>query len=348
MLLALFVFSAGLPPAPCQADIYRWKDQQGYWHFSDAPTSDAPIRQPPQPEYDGSAAKRPSARPADSPAASAGTASGPDASAAPVHEGMLWRISRSGTVPSYLLGTIHSADPRVVHLRPAVQRALDRSDRFVMEMQMNANALLTIGSSMMMTDGKDLEALLGSDLYGQVVTAMAGYGYPETAVRHLKPWVVMALLSMPKPSDKPVLDMVLYQRARNAGKPTAGLESAQEQLAVFEGLSEADQIALLKMTIAQLPALPGLFDQLIRAYAADDLPGVARLAADYASQGATGAVKRFVLRLNDERNRRMADRMIPYLQQGNSFIAVGALHLAGPTGLIHLLRARGYDAAPVP
>lgn len=31
----------------------------------------------------------------------------------------------------------------------------------------------------------------------------------------------------------------------------------------------------------------------------------------------------------------------------NSFIAVGALHLAGPRGLIALLRQRGYRVTPV-
>jgi hypothetical protein len=44
----------------------------------------------------------------------------------------------------------------------------------------------------------------------------------------------------------------------------------------------------------------------------------------------------------------MAQRIIPYLEQGNSFIAVGALHLAGPRGILALLRQSGYTTAPVP
>jgi uncharacterized protein YbaP (TraB family) len=53
-------------------------------------------------------------------------------------------------------------------------------------------------------------------------------------------------------------------------------------------------------------------------------------------------------RLNDDRNRRMVRRMIPYLEQGNSFIAVGALHLAGPRGILALLRKNGYTTESVP
>ena len=52
-------------------------------------------------------------------------------------------------------------------------------------------------------------------------------------------------------------------------------------------------------------------------------------------------------RLNDDRNRRMAQRIIPYLEQGNSFIAVGALHLAGSRGILALLRQSGYDTEPL-
>jgi len=335
-----------LPVLPCPAEIYRWKDEQGHWHFSDGPTSQAPIRTAPSSSSVNPASKVPARRAVVDAQLEPSAAKYSDSST-PLGGGMLWRISRRGTAPSYLLGTIHSADPRVVGLRPAVQQALDLSERFVMEMQMDGDVLLALGAEMLIIDGKDLETLLGRDLYNRVVKAMSEYAIPEMVVRNLKPWVAMALLSMPKPSGEPILDLVLYQRSQAAGKPTGGLESAREQLAIFEELSLDDQIALLKMTIEQLPQLPRLFDQLIRAYAADDLQKVAELAAAYTARGDTPAVQRFVLRLNDQRNHRMAERMIPYLQQGNSFIAVGALHLAGPNGLIQLLRARGYDVAPV-
>jgi uncharacterized protein YbaP (TraB family) len=38
----------------------------------------------------------------------------------------------------------------------------------------------------------------------------------------------------------------------------------------------------------------------------------------------------------------MAERMRQYLQQGNAFVAVGALHLPGEEGLLNLLEQQGY------
>ena len=43
------------------------------------------------------------------------------------------------------------------------------------------------------------------------------------------------------------------------------------------------------------------------------------------------------------RNKVMADRSEPMLAKGGVFIAVGALHLPGPQGVIELLRAKGFS-----
>ena len=38
----------------------------------------------------------------------------------------------------------------------------------------------------------------------------------------------------------------------------------------------------------------------------------------------------------------MLERMLPSLQQGNSFVAIGALHLPGKQGLLAMLEQQGY------
>jgi uncharacterized protein YbaP (TraB family) len=261
---------------------------------------------------------------------------------------LLWRIRTNGQRDSYLLGTIHSEDPRVTRLKPAVAGALDGCDRFVMEMILDTEAFMQFGATMMLEQGTDLETLVGKDLYDHVVSAMADYGMPEPVIRRFKPWVVIAMLSMPKSGGGLILDMVLYQRATSQGKPASGLESAQEQLAVFEGLSIRDQIELLEMTLKQQPSQPRVFEQLIEAYAANDLNRIATIAQLDHGQARMESARNFMVRLNDDRNRRMVQRIIPYLEKGNSFIAVGALHLAGPQGILSLIRQNGYSAEPVP
>ena len=51
--------------------------------------------------------------------------------------------------------------------------------------------------------------------------------------------------------------------------------------------------------------------------------------------------------LIEKRNRTMHERAMPLIDGGNAFIAVGALHLPGNTGLVELLRQSGYRVTPV-
>jgi uncharacterized protein YbaP (TraB family) len=55
----------------------------------------------------------------------------------------------------------------------------------------------------------------------------------------------------------------------------------------------------------------------------------------------------FYKRLVDDRNLLMVKRMEKHVQQGNSFIAVGALHLPGEKGLLKLLEKKGYNVSTV-
>jgi uncharacterized protein len=51
--------------------------------------------------------------------------------------------------------------------------------------------------------------------------------------------------------------------------------------------------------------------------------------------------------LLDQRNHRMVTRLHTLLQQGKLFIAIGALHLPGENGVLHLLEQQGYKVTPV-
>ena len=51
----------------------------------------------------------------------------------------------------------------------------------------------------------------------------------------------------------------------------------------------------------------------------------------------------------DDTRRELDERLaaLPLLQQGNAFIAIGAMHLLGKEGLVELFRTAGYTVTPV-
>ena len=260
---------------------------------------------------------------------------------------MLWRIESGRSAPSFLLGTIHSSDPRVLQWPAKVNDALKHARCLVMEMTLESDTFFKLGSAMMFTDDHDIADLLGPSDYRRLRVAMADQPLPENFLRKMKPWVLMAMLSQPGSGSKEFMDMRLYRRALGDGKRVFGLETVDEQLAVFEGMTMEDQVALLKAALDQAEELPGMTAQMVDTYLTGDLEALAALAEAFAQKDNSALQARFMRRLNDERNERMVERLLPRIEEGGAFIAVGALHLAGPTGLIRQLSKRGCRLTPV-
>jgi uncharacterized protein YbaP (TraB family) len=116
-----------------------------------------------------------------------------------------------------------------------------------------------------------------------------------------------------------------------------------EQLAVFDGLSEDDQVALLEETLKVGDRLPEVYERLLDAYVRRDLAELLRLGEEYLRGGDGDLADRFKEAALDVRNVRMAERMLPLFEAGGHFVAVGALHLPGDDGILARLRAAGLD-----
>jgi uncharacterized protein YbaP (TraB family) len=255
--------------------------------------------------------------------------------------GLLFEISGAGPTPSYLFGTIHSDDPRVLSLPARVQTAFDLADGFVMEAVPDPEAVDKARRVMLFGDGRRLSAILPMDLYRQVVEAAASRGLSTAAIEPLKPWALVTLLSAPPSRSGEFLDLMLYRTAQEQGKPVAGLETLYEQMAILDGLTEAEQIALLRETLATIGELGEVQTRLLAAYVRRDLDSLTQLNAMYRRWSSPELAARVQELAVDERNARMAERLRPLLDQGGRFVAIGALHLPGPKGVLQRLMDSG-------
>ena len=262
-------------------------------------------------------------------------------------KGLLWKIEMTGLRPSYLFGTIHSDDPRVTALPDAVAATFDSSRSFTMEALIDSSAsILEMAEAMFFSDERTLAGVLGKELYAQTIQVMSQHGLPVAGIEKQKPWVVIMALSMPKPRTGQFLDLLLKTRATLQDKPVYGLESVKEQIAVFDDLPMEEQITLLKETLDAQDKIEAQFEELTRAYLQRDLTGLMAITEEQ-NPKTDGLSERFMDRLLDQRNIRMAERLLPRLKEGNAFIAVGAAHLPGPQGLLNLLEKAGYRVTSI-
>ena len=271
-------------------------------------------------------------------------------------KGVLWRIDREGVAPSYLFGTMHMSDPRVVALDARARAAFDASSTVVIETtevldqaKMMA-AMLANPELTMFTDGTTLISLVPEAERAQFEAALAARGIPPASVAKMKPWVIAAMVALPaceaarKAAGAPVLDVRLAGDAQAAGKALGGLETIADQLGAMASLPIEFHIRGLIDTLKLGDRVDDVVETMIVLYLEEEtgmfwpffraaLPGAG---------GGDAGFSAFEEAMVTARNRTMAERAMPFIDAGGAFVAVGALHLPGPEGLVALLREKGY------
>lgn len=256
--------------------------------------------------------------------------------------GVLWSVTSPEGKSSHLLGTIHSSDPAVLNLDQTVRKAFAGSTRYVMELIPDTRAITQMQSSMLYAADEQLKDALTPELYGKVVRAMAKRGVPEAATIRMRPWTLLVTLNMPAEGSGLILDNLLYQQAVNAGKPLLGLETVDEQLAVLTDWPKEKIISWLEETVDNLDQIESMLQELLQAWLDRDLARLQQVAMEM-EFGDDADYQEFMLRLVDQRNRRMVERMLSSLEEGGAFVAIGALHLPGEKGVLKLLHEQGYQ-----
>lgn len=272
-------------------------------------------------------------------------------------DGVLWRIGKEGAEPSWLFGTMHMSDPRVVALDRRARAAFEASSTVVIETtevldqaKMMA-AMLANPELTMFTDGTTLMSLVPDEERAALEAALGARGIPPASVARMKPWMISAMVALPacelarKAAGAPVLDAVLATEGQAAGKALGGLETIADQLGAMASLPMEFHVRGLIDTLKLGDAVDDVIETMIALY----LDGETAMfwpffrAALPAGEGADAAgFSAFEETMVKARNRTMAERAMPFIDAGGAFIAVGALHLPGEEGLIELLRKKGY------
>jgi uncharacterized protein YbaP (TraB family) len=264
--------------------------------------------------------------------------------------GLLWQVTGPAGSVSYLMGTLHSEDPRVMALAEEAAVHLQRSRMLILELVPDLAMSQRSLEYMLFNDQRRLSSLADKKLYEQAAKLLRQHDVPQHLVDRMKPWAVYIVLSMPRAETGMFLDMQLYGMARQNNITVTGLESIEEQLGIFDNMPMPEQLRLMRETIKEYPNLSAEFDKLMQAYLSRDLGRLLQVADSQIKQDdplEQELEQELEQQLVHDRNLRMAERLRPYLDSGGVFIAVGALHLPGPTGLLALLRQQDYQLEAV-
>lgn len=272
-------------------------------------------------------------------------------------KGAFWKIEKPGKPASWLLGTMHISDPRVLEMPKGAKEAFAASDVVIVESdeitnQQQAMAkLLAKPELSMFTDGSSITDLLSKDDVQKLESGLAKRGIPLNAVMKMKPWILSSFVALPaceyarKAKGVAFLDMKLATDALDADKTLVGLETVTEQFTALSDLPMSFHVRSLVQMLQLGDRLDDMMGTMVDLYLKGEIGMIMPMmkivtgAQDAELDEGNAA---FEQRVITDRNRVMADRAAPHLDEGNVFMAVGALHLPGDEGVIELLRQKGF------
>ena len=276
---------------------------------------------------------------------SAPVSGGAKTGAAPPSDGLahatpaLWALKDADTT-IYLFGTVHMLKPDVRWFEGDVKAAFDSADTLVIEVSQDDPAKLAATFARLATNpnGPTVSQLLTPKQNARYAAALKTYSIPREAMDRVDPWLVAINLSV-----TPLMqlgyqqdlgaDKVLEASAAQSGKKVIGLESAEEQLGIFDALPRDVQINYLNATLEGLPEAEKEFATLIRNWSRGRADALAKQMNE-SLKDTPELAKPLLL----DRNVRWAAWIEQRMDQpGTLFIAVGAGHLAGTGSVIELL-----------
>lgn len=269
----------------------------------------------------------------------------------PARRGFLYEV-RKGNQVALLMGTIHVGRPEFYPLPAAQLERMQRNDALVLEADVsdNARALAATQKYAMVPAGEPgLDTRLTPALKARIEAIAARNQLDAAPLWRMKPWMlanVLALFEAAQAGYMPALSVESYlmRLAKQGGKPILELESIEQQFELFERAPFATQIAFLEEAVkaVETRAARREINRIVQAWETGDQAALERLLAEMRAQDSPGA--RFTVdTILLGRHPAMVKRIESLMADGKTYlIAVGSLHLAGPQGLIAMLRARGF------
>lgn len=272
------------------------------------------------------------------------TASAQAVRAEPLHPA-LWKVTK-GKTTVWLFGTIHMLQPGADWCNGPVAAAADSADEIVTEVLDPAGeeTQAAVRRHAFLPAGEHLAALLPPDEKAALFALIEREHLPLALFDTVKPWYAAVVLS-----SVPLIrrgfgahdgvEATLTARESPRHPHLVALETADQQLAILDGLPQAVQVAYLGDVLAQFPTIDREIDAMARAWGKGDAEELARLINEDEGHDQPLLNERLIL----ARNRHWATWIAERLKRpGTAFLAVGAGHLAGPGNVREDLAALGF------
>ena len=264
-------------------------------------------------------------------------------------------VATRGRVTIYLLGTLHTAEaadyPADRPFRPAIVGALHASAKLAFELSpddlsVSQNDVTRYG----VCPHDCLQKLLPDALWRKLAYRLRDDPAALEDIRKVRPWLASLLIetfdSLSAGLRTEYGTEAQLENLYTKETPILGLETLNDEMRAFTSLRLAEQWEMLAQDLAQTPAQNAAdVRQLHRLWRDGDADALAAWAAAKSERLAQtpDLAKAIDEKILYRRNRHFVTRMLALTAPDRPlFVAIGALHLGGPRGVLARLRMRGF------
>lgn len=260
-------------------------------------------------------------------------------------ESLLWEITGNGLQhPSYLFGTIHIICKDDFLMSDTIRNKFNRANEIYLELDMDDPSMQAKMLQLMkLPEGETLEQLFGADYPVADSFFKAKTGFPIRMFNQFKPMMLQSLLyqTILPCGQSESYEAFFVTMAKANGKSVHGLETMESQIAVFDSIPDGQEIKWLMEWVRKYDQQQAEFNKMLGYYTKQEL---SRLFDFIRSSPEMEGNEEVLL---NKRNRNWIPVMEQVMHNKSAFFAVGAGHLPGPSGVIALLRKKGFRVEPV-
>lgn len=266
-----------------------------------------------------------------------------------VKSSLLWEIKgKKVESPSYIMGTMHLIPKEKFLFPDHAKDKLRNSEVLVMEIGGITGEKTNVVKYMMLDTGEVFDYFSAAQLDTLFSYTENELGYSEDQMRmmfgKMKPLVILQLFTKDSFGENPEsYELTLEEIAKGDSIPIEGLETIEDQVAIFDKIPIEAQVEMLMATMRNQNA-DGENEQgkMIEVFLSQDIDAIYEFTHD--SSDDIGNMEQELL---NDRNENWIPLIKKLIKKRRCFIAVGAAHLGGPNGVIQLLREEGYELTPV-
>jgi len=262
-------------------------------------------------------------------------------------EPALYEVSDDDTT-LYLFGTVHLLDPNAQWRSEAISAALNASNAVYFEVDVYGASPQEMQDVVtrhgILQDGKTLDSILSRSEWQVVSTFSEGLGLPPVVLANMQPWLASITLTTFLSAGEGLspnagVDFSLYHSLNGTGVERRFFETVEEQIRFFADQPQDIQVRMLMQVVESGVDDLELIDEVIAAWQVGDLDLLDSLTNVPMIEEYPQIYDVIILR----RNRAWAVELSRLMDEpGTYFVAVGAMHIPGDSGVVNLMEEEGY------